>query len=70
MKAKKLDRTYSRWSVGAIECFNRHCICDGCFMQDFLNGKCRMKQSVIKMVAYIGIPSNAKKFNPILEEKE
>lgn len=65
----KFDRIYSRWSVGAIECYNRHCRCDGCFLKKFLKGRCRMKHSVIDLVKYLGLPKEAKKFNPILEEK-
>ena len=59
---------FKRWTKGSIDCYDRHCICDGCFYNDFFNGKCRMKKTVIEMVRVLGKPPQAKDFNGILED--
>ena len=48
-----------RWTLSAIECYKRGCVCDGCFYQYFFKGpnrKCQMKGSVIELVKEFGIP--------------
>lgn len=55
------------WSISAIECFKRGCICNGCIYDEILNGskdlrhqdfaqKCQMKNIVIGLVRNIGRP--------------
>lgn len=62
------NKRFVRWTKGSIDCYNRHCICGGCFYNEFFNGKCRMKKSVIEMVATLGLPPEARKFKTILED--
>jgi hypothetical protein len=59
---------FKRWTKGSIDCYDRHCICDGCFYNEFFNGKCKMKKTVIEMVRVLGKPPQAKHFNGILED--
>ena len=50
------ERNITReWSISAIACLLRHCICKGCLMED-LESHCRMKKEVIKLVAEYGTP--------------
>lgn len=43
------------WSISAIACMLRHCVCSGCLMSD-LESKCRMKKTVIELVKQYGRP--------------
>lgn len=54
-----LGRTSSprRWTQAAKDCYERGCVCEGCFFNDFFSGyKCRMKASVIELVRLFGAP--------------
>lgn len=51
---------YRRWTRDAINCYNRGCVCKGCILNDIMQGRCRMKQSVIELVRLIGIPPKHK----------
>jgi len=44
------------WTPQAIDCYNRHCRCEGCNAQLFMEQKCQMKYAVIKLVSLIGTP--------------
>ena len=48
-----------RWSKTAIDCYNRHCVCEGCEYQKYFSDKyqiCQMKSAVLALVRTVGIP--------------
>ena len=47
-----------RWTITAIECYMRGCVCKGCIYNDFFESevKCQMKNVVIELVKKIGTP--------------
>lgn len=48
-----------RWNKSAIDCYNRHCVCEGCeYLEYFRNGdsECKMKSAVLALVRIIGTP--------------
>ena len=48
-----------RWTISAIECFKRGCVCVGCFYDEFFKNshhKCRMKEAVLESVRRLGRP--------------
>lgn len=50
-----------RWTLTAIDCWQRGCVCEGCFYQQFFGEgqpyqKCQMKAAVVELVRVIGIP--------------
>lgn len=46
------------WTIDAINCYNRNCICKGCPMLQLIKStdKCQMKASVLELVKRHGIP--------------
>ena len=49
-----------RWTISALECYDRGCVCSGCFYDDFFgkgNFKCQMKFTVLELVRRFGIPT-------------
>ena len=57
----------THWSISAIECLKRGCVCDGCIYNEILNGqfdptnsdinpKCQMKRIVLWLVRRLGNP--------------
>ena len=53
--------SYARsWTRGAVECYERGCVCQGCLLYEQLGKKCQMKRSVFELVRKFGAP-NAKK---------
>lgn len=71
MKSHFKQLKVRRWTVSAIECFKRGCICNGCYYDDFFKTsyhKCKMKGSVIELVRVFGIPDDVKT-KTIIEEK-
>ena len=44
-----------KWTVGAAECYERGCICEGCPTQ-LESCKCQMKLSVLELVRKFGKP--------------
>lgn len=47
---------YRRWSPGAIDCYNRGCVCNGCLTGKIMEQRCRMKSAVIELVKTLGPP--------------
>lgn len=48
------DRTWSRWTQSAKQCYLRGCKCDGCyyqkfFIQSFGENICEMKKTIFKL---------------------
>jgi len=67
-QAKKIYRSnyniphYEHWTISAIDCFKRGCVCQGCFYDDFFRfkpDKCKMKQVVIELVRTLGLPDES-----------
>lgn len=54
--ARHTEREWRRWTRGAVECYNRSCICEGCPVKDILSSECRMKYAVISLVRTNGLP--------------
>lgn len=48
------------WNTTAIECYKRHCICEGCpivyDLESVSAQNCRMKSAVVALVKKFGIP--------------
>ena len=46
------------WTIDAINCYNRGCICKDCPILNLVNsiGKCQMKATVLELVRIHGIP--------------
>lgn len=61
-------RTYRHWSTGAIECYERNCVCKGCPTFDLIGKQCRMKQSVLSLVKNVGTPDTDPKQSIIDDE--
>lgn len=60
-----------RWTRSAVECYERGCICQGCFYKTFFTDKkqkCQMKCAVIKSVRLMGKPEGVRE-KTITEEK-
>lgn len=57
----------SLWSISAIACILRHCVCQGCLMSD-LESHCRMKYTVRELVREYGTPIQYKE--PTIREEE
>ncbi|MFA7658798.1 MAG: hypothetical protein WCY19_05135 [Candidatus Gastranaerophilaceae bacterium] len=62
---RDLGRTFAqrKWTITAIECYKRGCVCDGCVYQDFFDKsssdqKCQVKASVVELVRTIGLPED------------
>ena len=45
-----------KWTNASIDCYERQCKCEGCYYQESLASKCKMKNSVIKLVEKFGAP--------------
>lgn len=51
--------TVRHWTIDAINCYKRGCVCDECFFKTFFTNKsekCKMKASVLELVRIFGIP--------------
>jgi len=55
-EARHTEREWRRWTRGAVECYNRSCICEGCPVKDILSSECQMKYAVISLVRTQGLP--------------
>ena len=57
---KAYEDTTRRWTVTAIECYKRGCMCEGCKMFELYfkpnNRLCQVKAAVINSVRTLGIP--------------
>lgn len=51
-----------RWTIGAIKCYQRGCVCSGCFIHETykqtLGRQCMMKKSVMMLVQKFGVPED------------
>ena len=45
-----------KWTNASIDCYERQCNCEGCYYYEYLDSKCEMKNSVIKLVKKFGAP--------------
>lgn len=46
-----------RWSVSAVECYERGCVCENCrIFPEYLHKQCRMKLVVRELVRVLGAP--------------
>lgn len=48
------------WTDSAIFCYNRGCRCNGCYVKDIVETKCRMKSIVMELVRKYGVPAPEK----------
>jgi hypothetical protein len=65
---------YRRWTQGAVECYSRGCVCQGCELFEILGKNCKMKKSVLSLITDLGkppddfeIPNN---FNKIIDDSK
>ena len=55
-KARTQWRTF-RWNTEAVECYQRNCICDGCYIKkQYPNVQCKMKEYVLEVYKRKGKP--------------
>lgn len=73
-KSRDLGRAVSvrRWTIDAINCYKRGCMCKGCFYDDFFKSddsrqKCQMKAAVLELVRVVGVPEGLQR-NDIVPE--
>lgn len=45
-----------RWTIEAINCYKRGCVCKNCPIPKMISSKCFMKASVIELVRVLGAP--------------
>ena len=66
----KNEPQYCHWTLSAIQCYLRGCVCDGCFYQDFFtdkNQRCQMKNAILNLIRNKGLPTYLKR-KSIIEE--
>lgn len=68
IRCRDLGRVASvrRWTKAAVDCYERGCVCTGCYYSEFFSGspqRCQMKATVLELVRVLGVPSHC-------EEKE
>ena len=51
-----VTKKYRYWTPGAIECYQRGCVCEGCLTGQIMEQHCRMKSSVIQLIKTLGPP--------------
>ena len=51
-----VTKKYRYWTPGAIECYQRGCVCEGCLTAQIMEQHCRMKSSVIQLIKTLGPP--------------
>lgn len=54
----------TRWTESAIDCYERGCVCNGCFMTKILETRCLMKSTVIALVRKFGKPKKPEEISP------
>lgn len=50
------DRTFKKWSVQSKDCYERKCECSTCTVYGVLGKRCRMKETVEKLLEEVGEP--------------
>lgn len=71
IKSRDLGRAtpVKRWTKAAIDCYQRGCICSGCYYREFFSSspqKCQMKSTVLELVRVLGIPQNVEQKDSII----
>lgn len=61
---------YRRWTQGAIECYQRGCVCAGCLTGQIIEQHCRMKITVMELVKRLGAPPKSLNLIPGATEHE
>lgn len=61
---------YRSWTSGAIECYQRGCVCEGCLTGQIIEQHCRMKTTVIELVKRLGPPKIYENLIPGATEHE
>lgn len=56
------DNFAKSWTEDAINCYERGCLCKGCFMFNILGYECQMKSAVFKLVKELGAPHPREKW--------
>lgn len=51
-----VTKKYRYWTPGAIECYQRGCVCESCLTGQIMEQHCRMKSSVIQLLKTLGPP--------------
>ena len=54
--ARASDCKVEKWTDISKLCYKRKCKCEGCYYNKYLDSKCQMKHSVIKLIKVFGIP--------------
>lgn len=49
-----------RWTVSAVYCYKRHCVCKGCLYKEILESECCMKETVLALYRKFGEPIEAR----------
>ena len=48
------------WTDIQIFCYERNCICENCLYQEYNNGRCKIKKSLIEKIKNFGLESGVK----------
>lgn len=63
---------YRYWTQGAVECYSRGCVCQGCELFEILGKNCKMKESVLSLFRQLGAPPDdfeiPNNFNKIIDD--
>lgn len=60
--SKYSDCYAKTWTEDARNCYERGCLCKGCYMFEILGYQCQMKLAVFKLVKEIGAPPSKDKW--------
>ena len=74
IRSRDLGRVASvrRWTKTAIDCYQRGCVCESCYYNDFFKDspqRCQMKATVLELVRVLGIPQNIEPKKYLLDEE-
>lgn len=54
------DMRHGLWSDLQKECYDRNCMCQGCFYEQYNKGVCKVKKSIIEKVRMFGLQDEVK----------
>lgn len=55
----KIPKSALNWTPQAIDCYKRHCNCQGCFINEVIETPCKMKHVVSELIR-LNIPIKLK----------
>lgn len=68
MKNEWNKKYAAAWTISSIDCYNRGCRCEGCYMREILETPCDMKRAVMELVKRFGAPTEQKEERKVPEK--